>query len=357
MKQVDTLFDSFNGRAYHSPDGKQLRCAVKEDSPHHKYWAEAVDIVKSWTYKRLNKNGSVRTTKPPSQIGWMISLNAIQEIWKTMKSKGVSVLRPRSLNQDPLENLFMSIRYGCGCSDNPNVKQFIGSLKTQILNGLTNQAVTNSNCESDDNELLCNLKSFLKVSPDEEEKSEVPVTNRGQVLNEKVLEDLSSDIFNDVSTGNVNTLSVAYVAGFIIKTIAKHVNCELCNSLLISSDFELHNIFISNKEWVDSRNSLIYPSIMFTSIVGSGVTILEEYLNKFAFQKKLMKRAEEFLRDRLDFGWLICSNHSDAIIILTIKGICKIAIPWWCKRQNAEIKQTKKEKRSSKRKIAKFQHL
>lgn len=357
VKDVDTLFDSFNGRNKYAPEGKQLRCAVNENSPHHTYWPEALNNIKSWTFKRLTKTGAIKSSRPPSQIGWMVSLNAIQGIWKELELRGASILRPRSLNQDPLENLFGSIRYGCGCNDNPTVKLFIGSLKTQILNGLTNQSVVGTNCEEDDNTLLSNLKSFLNVTTEQVEgvdNSQKDLTADG--VPEPILEELSNDISIHISSGNINILSVAYVAGFILKSITRKLNCELCNSLLQSSNFELHNLFISNKEWVDGNNALIYPSEAFTSVVGNAITILEEYLDEFASQKNIMARAEQHLKNKISLNFLTC-NHNNIIASLTIKAICRIGIPWWCRRQNQKIKEERKEKRSSKRKIKKFKHL
>lgn len=75
------------------------------------------------------------------------------------------MLRTRALNQDALENLFGAIRNGCGCNDNPTAVQFVASLKTQILNGLTNQGLAGSNCQEDNNFLLSNLLSFVDVQP------------------------------------------------------------------------------------------------------------------------------------------------------------------------------------------------
>lgn len=134
LMQVDTLFDSFNGNTNHS--GKELKCNVHENSPHVEYWSKAFQMVKGWKFKRISKSGQLKESKPPSQIGWLTSLNAIRGIWAYVHTEGFTVLRPRSLNQDPLENLFGCIRFGSGCNDNPSAFQFIGSLKAQILNNL-----------------------------------------------------------------------------------------------------------------------------------------------------------------------------------------------------------------------------
>lgn len=357
IKQMDTLFDSFNGRTRNAPEGKELRCAVTEDSPHVRYWREAFSKISQLTFKRLTKGGTIKSSKPPSQVGWLTSLNAIQEVWYYMLNKGASSLRPRSLNQDPLENMFGGIRYACGCNDNPNSKQFIGSLKTNILNGLTNQAIA-SNCEEDDHILLTNFKSFLEGNT-EIQTLETPTAETSSEINadDIVVEDLTNKISEDVSAGNHTIFSVAYVAGYIIKRIQIQINdCDLCNSQLTSDNLELHNIYITNKEWANSKNSLVYPCEAFTVLVGTGITNLEHFLNKNASQEKIMLNAQLFLKNNLSFDWLTCTVHKDLICKSTIKSVCKIGIPWWCKRTNQVIKEEKKEKRANKRKIKKFKH-
>lgn len=112
---VDTLFDSFNGNTNDS--GKELKCNIVENSPHIEYWPKAIQMVKNWKFKRFSKSGQLLQSKPPSQMGWLISLRAIRGIWGSVHSKGLTKLSPRSLNQDPLENLFGCIRSGSGCND------------------------------------------------------------------------------------------------------------------------------------------------------------------------------------------------------------------------------------------------
>jgi hypothetical protein len=135
IQQVDELFDSFNGSQKTAPDGKPLKCSIKENGPHETYWNP--------------------------QTGWMTSLRAMPLIWDYVRKKGLTYLRGRSLNQDSLKNLFGVIRGGCGSSDNPTATQFIASLKTQVLNGLTNQNLSGTNCVDDQHHLLSNLVSFV----------------------------------------------------------------------------------------------------------------------------------------------------------------------------------------------------
>lgn len=145
------------------PEGKIFKCAVTEESGHIKYWKKAFKMVKQWKFLRRNKNGSFNHSKPPSQIAWMVTLKSLQQIWKFLsEEKGFDSLKPRNLNQDSIENLFGSIRGGLGFNQNPTTIQFIGSLKTQILNGLINLG-SGGNCEADEGVLLSNLRTFLNL--------------------------------------------------------------------------------------------------------------------------------------------------------------------------------------------------
>ncbi|KAH1021655.1 hypothetical protein HUJ04_011146 [Dendroctonus ponderosae] len=97
LNHMDTLFDSFNGRAA-APPGKILKCAVTEGSPHLEYWKQAFEKVKTWRFQRRTKAEGIKLSKPPSPIGWLTSLNAVRGIWTHLhKTENLHSLRPRSL--------------------------------------------------------------------------------------------------------------------------------------------------------------------------------------------------------------------------------------------------------------------
>ncbi|KAK9700508.1 hypothetical protein QE152_g31220 [Popillia japonica] len=129
VQQVDELFDSFNGDSKTAPDGKELHCIVTKESSHVTYWPQAFARVKNWNFQRYSTTGRLKQGKPPSQIGWLTSIGAMQGIWAAVNMNNLRCLRPRSLNQYNLENLFGAIRTGCGCNENPTASQFIASLK------------------------------------------------------------------------------------------------------------------------------------------------------------------------------------------------------------------------------------
>ena len=98
VKEVDDLFNSFSGVTRCPDHGKLLRChltstskhmeywrrAVTSTSKHMEYWRSAVDKVKTWTF--LNKE-SKPMHPPPSQSSWLISIGAVQHVWRKVSEE------------------------------------------------------------------------------------------------------------------------------------------------------------------------------------------------------------------------------------------------------------------------------
>ena len=68
---------------------------------------------------------------PPSQTGWLITIDAVQHVWRKMsEEQKFKFLETRNLNQDALENTFGAIHLHCGSNNNPSVGQFVDALKS-----------------------------------------------------------------------------------------------------------------------------------------------------------------------------------------------------------------------------------
>lgn len=150
-------------------------------------------------------------------------------IWQEMRHQ-LAYLRPRTFNQDAIENLFGNIRSGCGSNDNPTVYGFVASLKTQIINGLTKQGLEGTNCEDDDASLLTNLRAFVEQSQD------ISVTQENVIK--------TTDTNTEVELSCIDNLSVAYVSGYIVKRILRNIACENCSKVLRGDKEEITNQFI-----------------------------------------------------------------------------------------------------------------
>ena len=64
----------------------------------------------------------------------MVSIGAVQHVWRMLKQAGFKYLETQNLN--PLENTFGVIRLHCGSNNSPTVGQFVDALKTNNINDL-----------------------------------------------------------------------------------------------------------------------------------------------------------------------------------------------------------------------------
>jgi hypothetical protein len=122
VEDVDKLFDTFNSVKHGAPC-KPLRSPLSDNSPHIGHWTKASMRIKSWIFLKDGKTAF--RTPPPSQNGWIADIDAVQHVWRRLKKAGFNYLETRSLNQDPLENIFGVIRLHCGANNNPTVGQFV----------------------------------------------------------------------------------------------------------------------------------------------------------------------------------------------------------------------------------------
>lgn len=92
----------------------------------------------------------IRTTMPPCLSGFIDNLRGMARIWKrvTQPDIGMTTLKLRRLNQDDLENWFGQIRAACGSNTDPSVTQYVGAMKTVLIQQLS-ASVRDSNCSSE----------------------------------------------------------------------------------------------------------------------------------------------------------------------------------------------------------------
>lgn len=135
VHDVDQLFDSFNGRTCKPECGKPYRRCISTKSPHLALWSRLLPKIKKWEFLPLNKDKKSKT-RMPFKSGWLTTITATQELWKTCRNLGFKFLRTRSLNQYPLENSFAAIRHFGAQNTNPSCQQFTDPFKTCLLNNL-----------------------------------------------------------------------------------------------------------------------------------------------------------------------------------------------------------------------------
>lgn len=168
--------------------------------------------------------------RPPSQWGWITSINAILHIWNEVSQAGFIYLQQRALNQDPLENLFGLIRSYCGANHNPTFPQFAAAFKTSIVNGLALKGLS-ENCQANDAAVLSDLRAFLVSKVKETESN-----STDEIEIKDTCHDILTEIESSVESGDVSVLSAAYVAGFIARKLLGISSCDSCKTLLTGSN-------------------------------------------------------------------------------------------------------------------------
>lgn len=88
---------------------------------------------------------------------------SIVKLWEYLKTeKGFRYLNLRQLDQDAIENLFGTIRQHGVCNVNPTTIQFAAALKTVTITNLSSYRSRGTNCESDNDRLLSDLRALLQ---------------------------------------------------------------------------------------------------------------------------------------------------------------------------------------------------
>jgi hypothetical protein len=292
------------------------------------YWDKAGIGVSSWTFL---KDGKPAFNKPPpSQNGWLVNIGAVRHVWRMLKEAGFKYLETWNLNQDPLENTLGVIRLHCGLNNNPNVGQFVDALKTSIINGLAFRDLRNPNCEDDKTELLDN--SFLEES---DASLPHPSTNHGTGTDGAVSIHIAEQVQQEeVLNCDMKLLSIAYVSGFIARRVLRGINCDNCATCLTSPMLLATNAFIYFKECKEDKQLLTYHSEKLVETVGASISLLESKMAKVPHMGSVEEKMTVATKETVAFGWIGssgCSLHSQKIVDGIVRGITRIAIPWWCK--------------------------
>ena len=278
------------------------RLDIQRENLHLDFWKEAITNIDSWQYRKVPKLGGAtsqirsRTNRPLSQDGWLATLRGVMILWEKLKECGFTHLETRSLNQDPIENLFGCIRSNLGPNSNPTVHQFLSALKTCIVKGFAYRDLKGTNCEmeSEPGEILNSLQDFVFRRPE----------SRVEQGPSPEVEKISVSHNSNVELMGPASCSLAYVSGYIAKKVLHGNSCENCKDALTSSTVEPNHLGIVFKEYNDSVACLTYPSTSLFEAVAKGLTLLENMLNESAHKPDVKLRATSIITDNVDFQWL-----------------------------------------------------
>lgn len=288
---IDTVFDSVNGSSIFSKDGKIMRSAIKEDSPHVAFWYDAIAVFKSMKFvDKLTGRQSV----PPCINNWIETLNGFITLWNILKKNfQMKFLIPRNINQDPLECFFGNIRSHGHRNINPSSIQFVSSFKTLLINNFSSVKSIGSNCESDDCSVLDNLKSFI-TGPIVKNCSD-------DLLNLPLL-----ILDNTIEKSNINIFTFGYVGGYIVRSILNSIKrCECCiNELTLQ---HITNALIKARSY--TRYSLKNPSENFEKLLEQMFVVLSHYTPLFCHLPCISQKLHLILEINIEFNFS-CPVHN-----------------------------------------------
>lgn len=142
---MDKLFDTFNASSFSALNGKEYRAAVKRNSPHHKLWQEALEVLKSVKFIVEKNNGRKIEKSVPSINNFIRTIEGFKALWQLLHGKYCfDAMLTRNFNQDPLENFFGSIRSLGARNIAPNCVGFEGAFKTLLLNNFSSNHAVNA---------------------------------------------------------------------------------------------------------------------------------------------------------------------------------------------------------------------
>lgn len=294
IHDIDQLFDSFNGRLPKPELGKPYRRCLSGKSPHRALWFKLKPKIKSWEFI----SGNTCKEKMPFKSGWITTINATCKLWDVCQKLGFKFLRTRTLNQDPLENMFSLIRHLSDQNTNPNPYQLVSAFKTSVLTNLITP-VCNRNCETDEGSILDNLHEFL----DNDDMGDDITPLHTFQLNE--LDSLDVEGL-DLKFTEHESNSAAYVAGFLIKKIKLKIQCEECLGNLITENLQPHHTFTMFKEFTDDKKRLTYVTKEVTYVLMRLHDIVMYILPKFGYITHLTKKIKIFAKKYTPFDWFTC---------------------------------------------------
>ena len=234
------LFDILNSRAL---AGRGLKAALTVDNLHI-----AQETFRKFEnlYKVLEGPGGkkiIHSRRKTGPLGFISCIKTAEKLVADMKNGSLPLqfLRFHKLQQDHLETWFSQIRQRNGWSYNPTALQFRFAYRTLLLhNGKTilrnGRPLSNgTNCiPQDETFLLTVSKKALfnaRIMSESNDRPENVLNETDETVIDKTIHE--GCVIQDCV---VCRASLAYIAGFYVRSLQKKIMCEECVGALESSD-------------------------------------------------------------------------------------------------------------------------
>ena len=223
IRCLDRLFDTLNS---HSQYGKGFKRAITSTNIDYLYSVCEKLCRYLLTLKLMHGELVINSKRKTFVLGFCVAVKSIFGISKELLASGAAYVPTYRFSQDHIEILFSCIRQKGGWNNNPNCVQFQGALRRLLIkNSVTASKVANCAAPGDST-----MSSLFQLKWSRRKPAKMDTVEN--------LDDMSEDILfafldYDISIYKCNVLF--YIAGFLVKRIAKTVSCEQCSALLFYS--------------------------------------------------------------------------------------------------------------------------
>lgn len=309
---MDQLFDSVNSSSINGD--KPLRSALTKVSPHWKFWDEALPVLRSMRF--IDSKGN--RTVPICVRNWILTIENLRYLWATLEERGFKFLCLRSLNQDPVENFFGSIRAHGLRNTNPTPHSFGNSFKALVINNFMGTHSAAFNCEDDKSVgALDNLRKFVVGDCTPEEIHEVPDFTYKEV---------------PVVAAKFSSAVRVYVSGYVARKVLQITKgCVICKADLLSAEEHVpHDSLIEARAY--SKGALCRPNTGFTSLFNNILSVAEKHLPNVVYKYGVAKILIDIIIRNVCFSHLTCRVHAVKDVMLTV--VVKLLLFCYCKNVN-----------------------
>ena len=104
--------------------------------------------------------------------------------------------------------------------------------------------------------------------------------------------------------------------------------------------------FMYFEEYQEDKQFLAYRYEKLVETVGASISVLESKIAKVPHMGSVEEKITFAIKEIVDFRWIGssgCSLHSQKIVDGIVRGITRIAVPWWCKRKNRSMNEDKRQ--------------
>lgn len=223
--------------------------------------------------KKLHKQKNNNNSQPPCFIGMIWSINSILALFEREKydelnncdSGNTYFLLTNRLCQDPLENLFSIMRQKNGYNRNPTSRMF-RNCYANICTFSLMKCSELCNCE-DDNDVFLTIDVLTDISNNEgtttqysREKEELDELLNSKLDLSPILSPCTQHISEKTTISTLETCSILYFTGYLVKKCLDFFNCDICLDKLIK-----------NNNTMNDKNELLIINKMYEGVYSGGL--------------------------------------------------------------------------------------